>query len=35
MTNKHKMLKITSYQKNANQNKKGIPFTPIKLSNTI
>ena len=35
MTNKHKMFKITSYQKNANQNKKGIPFTPIKLSNTI
>lgn len=35
MTNKHKMFKITSYQRNANQNKKGIPFTPIKLSNTI
>ena len=27
MTNKHKMFKITSYQRNSNQNKKDITFT--------
>lgn len=31
MTNKHKMFKITSYQRNANQNKKGIPFTTYQV----
>ena len=35
MTNKHKILKMTSYQRNTNENKKGIPLSTIKLSKTI
>lgn len=33
--NKHKVFKITSYQRNTNQNEKGISCIPIKLSKTI
>lgn len=31
MQNKHKMFTITSYHRNANQNKKDIPFTTYQV----